>query len=138
MAPASKMRTCTVCNIGILWLAAEYGGCSLKPMFHCDAIFFALGPRVGLDPQQENFVLRIPTCWYLKTLKFALPSTPNLKFALPPMPNPNASQWNIGCVGSQTQNFCIGHVHLNFLVSISFALASVFQWNMGLRILTFP
>ena len=26
---------------------------------------------------------------------------PNLKFALAPTPNPDASQWNIGCIGSQ-------------------------------------
>ena len=42
-----------------------------KPIFHCNAKPFALGPRVGLDPQRHNFALGIPTCWYLKTLKFA-------------------------------------------------------------------
>ena len=35
------------------------------------------------------------------TLKFASPPTPNLKFASSPTPTPYASQWNIGCVGSQ-------------------------------------
>ena len=30
---------------------------TLKPIFHCDAKPFALGPCVGLDP------LGIPTCW---------------------------------------------------------------------------
>ena len=34
-----------------------------------------------------------------------------LKFALPQMRNPNASKWNIGRIGSQTQNFCVGQVH---------------------------
>ena len=42
-----------------------------------------------------------------KIWKFAFPDakppTPNLKFALAPMPNPDASQWNIGCVGSQSK-----------------------------------
>ena len=28
-----------------------------------------------------------------------------------PTQNPNASQWNIGCVEYQTQNFRVGHVH---------------------------
>ena len=55
------------------------------------------------------------------------------------MQNPNASQWNIGCVGFETQNYCVGHVHFMLFVSISFALGSQrkrsFQWNMGLRIL---
>ena len=81
---------------------------SLKPIFHCDAKPFALGTGVGLDPQRHNFALPIPTCWYLK------PPTPNLKFALPPTRNRNASQWNIGCVGPQTQISCVGHVHFIF------------------------
>ena len=38
--------------------------------------------------------------------------------------NPNASQWNIGSVGSPTQNFRIGHVHFMFFVLISFALVT--------------
>ena len=46
--------------------------------------------------------------------------------------NPNASQWNVGGVGSPMQNFRIGHVHL-FCVSISFALGPVFQWNVGFK-----
>ena len=48
---------------------------------------------------------------------------------------PNASQWNIGCVGSPTQNFRVGNVHFIFCVLISFAFSSQrkpsFQWNMG-------
>ena len=69
-------------------------------MFHCNAKSFASGPHVGLDPQHHNFALGIPTCRYLKTLKFALP----------PTPTPNASRWNIGGVGSPTQNSRVGHV----------------------------
>ena len=60
---------------------------------------------------------------------------PNLKFVLPLTPTPNASQWNIGCIGSPTQDFRVGNVHLIFLVLISFAFGSQrkpsFQWNMG-------
>ena len=41
-----------------------------------------------------------------------------------PTQNPNASQWNIGCVGSQTQNFRVGHVHFMFFVLISFAFGT--------------
>ena len=41
--------------------------------------------------------------WRYLTLKFASPTTPNLKFALSPTPSPDASQWNIGGVASQTQ-----------------------------------
>ena len=32
------------------------------------------------------------------------------------------------------QNFRVGHVRFIFLVSISFALGPVFQWNMGLTV----
>ena len=70
-----------------------------------------------------------------RTFKFASPLTPNLKFAFYPTRNPNASQWNIGCVGHQTQNFCVGHVHFMFFVQISFVFGAQrkphFQWNMG-------
>ena len=49
-------------------------------------------------------------------------------------------QWNIGCVGSPTQNFRIGKVHL-FLMLISFAFGSQlkpsFQWNMGYNVVIF-
>ena len=65
----------------------------------------------------------------------AFPPTQNIKFAFPPTQNPNASQWNIGCVGSLALGLCVGHVHFIFFVLISFALGSQskhsFQWNMG-------
>ena len=107
----------------------------LKPIFHGNVKPFALGPGVGLDHRHHNFALGIPTCWYLKTLKFALPPPSNLKFALPPNATPNTSRWNIGCVGSPAVGAGIGHVHFIFFVLISFALGShsepLFQWNMG-------
>ena len=47
------------------------------------------------------------------------------------------SQWNIGCVGFQMQNFRVGHVHFMFFVLISFAFGGqhkpIIQWNMGFR-----
>ena len=58
---------------------------------------------------------------------------------LPPTPNPNASRWNIGGVGSPTQNSCVGHVDFMLFVSMSFALGSQrepsIQWNMGLKMI---
>ena len=33
-----------------------------KPIFHLNANGFASGPRVGLDPQGDDFTLLIPTC----------------------------------------------------------------------------
>ena len=101
---------------------------NLKPIFHCGAKPLASGPCVGLHPQCDDFVLPIPTCWYLKMRKFALS----------PMPNPNASQWIIGCVGSQTQISGVGHVHFIFFVPISFVFCiqrkPSFQWNIDFMI----
>ena len=109
---------------------------SIKPIFHCNAKPFALGPHIGLDPQLHNFALGIPTCWYLKMLKVALPPRQNIKFALPPRQNPNMSQRNIGCVGSPMQNFLVGHVHFMLFGVILFMLVTQrepsLQWNMGL------
>ena len=66
-------------------------------------------------------------------LKLASPPTPNLKFALPPTPTPDASQWNIGGVWPSGVGAGVGHVHLIFLVLISFALRSVFlRWRRKL------
>ena len=90
-------------------------------------------PLPNAIPRRQNFALGIPTGWYLKTRKFASPPTPNLKFAFPPTQNPNASQWNIGCLGYQTQISGVRHVHFIFFVSISFALGSQFPVEYGLK-----
>ena len=93
-----------------------------------------LGPGVGLAPQRHYFALGIPTCWYLKMLVVS----ENAKICVSPDAKPNASQWNIGCVGSLALGLCIGHVPFIFFVLISFALGSrrkcSFQWNMGLKL----
>ena len=104
----------------------------------CKAYIPLRRKQIGLVPQRHYFVLGIPTCWYLKMLKFAFPPTQNIKFAFPPTQNPNASQWNIDYVGSLALGLCVGHVHFIIFVLISFALGSrrkrSFQWNMGLSV----
>ena len=61
-----------------------------------------------------------------------------LKFALPQMRNPNASQWNIACVGSPGVGAHVGHIHFMSFVSFLCVLGSQhersFQWNMGLTV----
>ena len=51
----------------------------------------------------------------------------------------HVSQWNIGCFGSQMQNFRVGHAHFMLFVLISFALVTQrepsLQWNMGLNVI---
>ena len=61
-----------------------------------------------------------------------------LEFALPPTQNLNASQWNIGCAGSQPQISCIGHVHFMFFcvdfICVGYPTQTRFQWNMDFNI----
>ena len=117
---------------------------TLKPIFHCDAKYLALGVGVGQCPQHQNVALGIPTCWYLGAnanpfcvLPDAFYPTRNLKFAFYLTRNLNASQWDIDWVKSLALGLCVGHVHFIFFVLISFALGSrrkcSFQWNMGLK-----
>ena len=63
----------------------------LKPIFHQNAKYLASGVGVGQCPRRQNFVLEIPTCWYILAL-------PNAKICVFPDANP---QRHIGCVGSQ-------------------------------------
>ena len=41
---------------------------TLYPRFHCNEKLLEFGLCVGSGPQREEFLLVIPTCWYLKSL----------------------------------------------------------------------
>ena len=58
---------------------------SLKPIFHCDAKPFALGTFASPNAKDTNMLVSL-----------ALGDT---NFPRHPTQNPNASQWDIGCVG---------------------------------------
>ena len=75
---------------------------SLKPIFHCDAKYLALGVGVGQCPRCQNFVLEIPTCWYILAL-------PNAKICVFPDANPQRQSVEyIGCVWPCTfHGFCV-------------------------------
>ena len=77
----------------------------------------------------------IPTCWYPKSL--VDPTGSQCKHIIPNA-TPNASRWNIGCIGSPRVGAHVGHVHFKLFVSISFALGSQrergFQWNMDFKV----
>ena len=48
-----------------------------------------------------------------------------IKFVLPPtQKKPNSNQWKIGCVGSPSQNVCVGHVHFMLFVLIPYSTAN--------------
>ena len=72
--------------------------------------------------------------WHYLALKFASPPKPNLKFVLSLTLTPDGSQWNIGGVGFQRKIWALAMYISLFLVSISFALGPVFQWNMGYKV----
>ena len=86
-------------------LRALLSYCQITPraytQFHCIPYIplrcenTRVGPLCWAIPRRESFVLGIPTCWYIKMLKFALPLTRTLKFALPPLRTPNTSRWNV-------------------------------------------
>ena len=103
---------------------------TLKPIFHyilCWVLALAWTPNATVLRYLYQHV-----GIYTKNLRCPQRTFLNLRH---PTQNPNASQWNIGCIGFQTQNSCVGHLHFMLFVSISFALGSQhkrsFQWNMG-------
>ena len=93
---------------------------------------FALGPGVGLDPQRHNFTSGIPTCWYLKTLKFALPQTRKETLRYPqcePMecrlhwvPNAKFSRWP-----------CTFHVVCAHFIHVGLPTRTQFPVEYGLK-----
>ena len=93
----------------------------LKPIFHCDAKPFALDTFASPNAKDTNMLVSF--------------SLGNTNFRVTQRKTPDASQWDIGCVGYHTPIPCIGHVYFMFFVLISFAFGtqrkSSFQWNMG-------
>ena len=77
----------------------------LKPIFHCEAKPFVLVPGIGLEPQRHSFASPIPTCWYLKTLKCALPPARMLNICVTPDANPQHKSAEY-----RLQNFHVGKV----------------------------
>ena len=112
------------CSLSRIWLLRSSG----------------LHGKVGLDSASKrcrrngNIVTGDTNMLVFYNTKIALPPTQTLKFALPPMQTPRANRWNIGRVGSPSQNR-VGHVDFMLFVSLSLALGSQhqrnFQWNMG-------
>ena len=106
----------------------------VKPIFHCDAKLYGW---VLLSHLTQKIVpLRYLTQKIYQHVGISCVRWHKL-FRVTQCKTPNASQWNIGCFGYQTQNLRVGHVHFMLFVSISFALGSQckrsFQWNMGLK-----
>ena len=57
-----------------------------------------------------------------------------LIFVLSPTPNPNASQWNIVCVGFSAFGLALAMYISYFLCPFHLRRVVYFRWNMGLNI----
>ena len=83
---------------------------------------------LGLGNAPDARILRwryqhVGIFWCYLKLKFALAPTQNLKFALAPTPTPDASQWNIGGVGSSG----VGHVYFMYISCIFHVVCASFS-----------
>ena len=94
---------------------------TFKPIFHCDAKPFGLGTFASPNAKDTDMLV-----------SFALGDA---NFSQ----NSNASQWNIGCVGSQTPNFRVSHVfafvsqrkpsyHQTVFSTLVALVENVFRW----------
>ena len=105
------------------WLVGQKS--ILKPIFHCSAKLLALGTFASGNAKNITFALadaKIPTCWYLLRLLTHIFSvtrrqTPDAKpkICVSPDANPDASQWNIGGVGSQRKILALA-MYISFFV----------------------
>ena len=91
---------------------------TVKPIFHCNVKPHVLGSRIGLDHQNDDLSLPIPTCWYLKCL--ANPTRPPVYPTLLPIypTRPPSTQRYPQCEQGEHRSrwVCeslirIGHVH---------------------------
>ena len=103
----------------------------IKPIFHSNAKFLALGVGVGQYPGRQNFALGIPICWYLGSnanplicvLPDAKPKICVLPDAKPkicvlPDAKPKCKPVEYRLRWVPTQNSGVGHVHFMFFHKI--------------------
>ena len=110
---------------------------TLEPLFHWDEKHLRWVLSLAETPNAK-FCIRNTNMLVSKNAKICVIPNANFEICVSPNAKPNATQWNVGCVESQTQISRIGHVLFIFFVLISFALGSQrelhFRWNMGLSI----
>ena len=90
---------------------------TLKPIFHCDAKYLALGLALGNAPDARILHWRyqhVGVFWHYLTLKFASTPTPKLKFAFSSTTNPRCQSVEYRLRWVPTQNAGVGHVHFMF------------------------
>ena len=64
---------------------------TVKPIFHCDAKPFLLGPRIGLDPKCHNFTLGYQRVT-IEKVKICVTPNANAKICVTPNANPQHEQ----------------------------------------------
>ena len=94
---------------GVVWTS----GGGFKPIFHCDAKPFALGPGIGLDHQRHNLALGMLVS---KSTKICVTPNAKFKFVLPPMeyrlryvPNAKFSHWPCTLHVVYAHFICVGY-----------------------------
>ena len=90
----------------------------LKPIFHCDAKYLASEVGVGQCPRRQNFVLEIPTCWYILALpnaKICVTPDAKPKICVIPDANPRRQLVEYRLRWVPTQNAGVGQVHFMFI-----------------------
>ena len=111
----------------------------IKPIFHCDAKPFTLGPGVGLDHQRHNFALEIPKCRYPKNAKVCVIPNANFKICLTPNAKHQCEsvEYRLRWVPNATFLRWPCTFIFMFFVLISFTFGSQrkprIQWNMGFK-----
>ena len=88
--------------------AAPEGIINFQPIFHCNTKRLTLGLRVGYAPNERRSCAN--TNMLVSKKRCGPNVTPSVPIAIPYLPNvtPNASQWNILCIGYMRVRFVLG------------------------------
>ena len=114
---------------------------SVKPIFHCDAKFLAVGVGVGQYPRRQNFTLEIPTCWYILALpnaKICIIPDAKHKICVTPDTNPRCQsveyswRWAFWCWGWLWA--CTFHIFCVDFICIWWSTQTQYPVKYGLKV----
>ena len=109
-----------------------------KPISHCDAKTLALGPRVGLDSQGNDFALSIQTFWYLKTQENCVTLNTNPEICITPNAKPQHEsveyRWRWVADAKILHLQCRFHVVYPVFFALGTQHELCSQWNMAFMV----